>query len=382
MTADPIEKLAELGQRYRHVQVEHERETPRGSTRRRLRQDMTRIVAQFDGLLERWVPDTDERAAWRAYLHGDDRRPATAPLAPPPLFRGHTNAGALIEVRAADDGGYDVLVDGARSEHHTLPWELEPERIEPIQVGPWSCVESFHAPDRAVTALREAHAQPGSTPPWRWARQLFEDGLIDADFAVTARGARCLRRGAHHAPTGGRFGNYCVLLANAGRARVLALADERTDEGTTRLTEVADTRDPASRARDSERFSDTRPGLRRGGQHGPRHGVSDRRQAHRRESERRFAESVAEHAARAGRAYASCTMVVVAGPQMLGQLRTALARHLRDSSGIEVVELARDLTPLAAPAVHDALARAGILPPPGRRRPVKPMRTPNPWAES
>src|SRR5690606_15730835 len=170
-------------------------------------------------------------------------------------------------------------------------------------------------------------------------------------------------------------------LVNAARARILTLASTTPLGRPTLATldEAADTVNPASRARDGERLSDTRPGLRREGPHGPRHGVSDRRDAHRDETERRFVESVADEAAEVWSRFHACTIVLVAAPQALGLLRPAVARHLRGQTPYEVVELPRELTKLAAPALHDALAGAGVLPPPGRLPPIKPLPAPNPW---
>jgi hypothetical protein len=38
--------------------------------------------------------------------------------------------------------------------------------------------------------LRGYCATANGAPPWRWARQLYADGLIDANFGLTARGRR------------------------------------------------------------------------------------------------------------------------------------------------------------------------------------------------
>lgn len=380
-TSDPFQQLAELGRAFRHVQAEHEREAPQGARRRRQRAEMERLTRDFERVLAHWVHDDALRDAWRSYFRSGTDEPEQPRLAAPPLFRGRAQAGAVIELRGAPDGGYDLVVDGAVAEHHETPWHLEPERIEPIQIGEWTCTELFEAPDEAVGALRAFLARPGAEPPWEWARPLYEDGLIDRDFAVTPRGARRVaeRRGAEPEPA--RRNNFCVLLVDAARARVLTLASRtpRSEPTTASLEDVADIANPLLRARDAERFSDTRPGTRREGPHGPRHGVSDRREGHRRDSERHFAEQVVRDAAQIWQRFPSCTIVVVANPKMLGLVRPAIARALRGPSPYDVVELSRDLTKHPAAAVHDALAEAELLPPRGRRPPVPAMRTPNPW---
>jgi hypothetical protein len=51
---------------------------------------------------------------------------------------------------------------------------------------------------------------------------------------------------------------------------------------------------------------------------------------------------------------------------MLGHLRPAIARRRTGPSRPDVQELARDLSRLAPPALHDALAEASLLPARGR----------------
>lgn len=371
-SVDPKLQLTQLGDEYRHVRDAHEQENAGGATRRRLEQDMHRIVERFERLLERWVHEDELRAAWRSYLYDGADLPDGPELAPPPLFRGRTDAGALIEIYVADDGGYDLLFDGAHVKHHEIPWHLDPELIDPVQIGEWSCHEIFAAPDRAIAALEEFFASD-VPPPWSWVETLYEDGLIDADFGLTPRGARRLSRGKPRTSAGeGR--NYCVIVADGGRARILTLTQTlpprpgRLD----RLQLVADVSNQENRARDSEQFANTRPGLRREGPHGPRHAVSDRRESHRREAVRQFAKLVVDEAARAWDQFETCRIVVVAPPQMLGLLRPVIAQELSGPSPHDVVELARDLTQLGVPAVHDALARAELVPERGRLPPMVP----------
>ena len=377
----PVERLAELGREYHRVRDDHDRESPRGATRRRLRQDMQRITERFERLLTHWVSDQKLRDEWQAYLYHGADQPQEPRMSVPPLFRGQSEAGALVEILAAPDGGYDIFVDGSRALHHEIPWHLEPEHIDPVQIREWTCHETFAAPDEAVAALETFLAQPGTDPPWAWAPALFEDGLIDLDFCLTPRGARRLGAQAPEIREGGKRANFCVVLASRARARVLTLASS-TSEGQPTLAalqEAADTSNPQERARDSEQFSDTRPGLRREGGHAPRHAVSDRRQSHRRDDVLQFFQVVVDEAAQIWRAFDTCKIVIVASPPMLGLLRGVMAHRMNGPSPYDLVEFPRDLTHLGAPAVHDALARAGLLPPRGRRPPLKPMRTPNPW---
>jgi protein required for attachment to host cells len=138
------------------------------------------------------------------------------------------------------------------------------------------------------------------------------------------------------------------------------------------LVEAADLANADRRARDSEVLSDTRPGLRREGPASPRHGVDDRRDHRKRVVDRRFADLVAQTAARAWSKLPGCKIVVAASPTMLGALRQALVKHTRGPTQHEIRELARELARLSAPALHDALADAGTLPPRGRLAPRAP----------
>jgi protein required for attachment to host cells len=380
---DPMEALRNFAREYRQVREQHERESPQGATRRRLKQDMDRIAHSYERLLGQWVTDDDLRQAWRDHLYRGGVVPNRPQLAVPPLFRGRTDSGARVEIMAAPDGGYDLLNDGSLAEHHEIPWHLDPERIDPVQIGAWTCEEVFSAPEEAVAALDEFLTQPTASPPWRWAQVLYEDGLVDADFGLTPRGARRLRAGQEPAPQPSQEQtNVCVVLANSARGRILTLvgAGSGIDAPAARLLDAADVNNPAARARDSERFSDSRPGLRREGNHGPRHGVSDRRDRNRDDADRQFAQQVVAEAARIWSQFPAARIIVSAGPQMLGVLRPVLEK-LPNSTPNKVIEFPRDLTQLPAAAVHDALARAGYLPARERRPPLTPMRTPNPWQQ-
>lgn len=368
-TIDPIEDLRQLGRKYHHLQQEHQREAPNSATRRRLETELEQLTARFKRLLEHWVREASLREDWLRYLHHGAPAPEQPEIALPPLFRGTTESGADIVIQVAADGGYDIYLDGALSMHEMVPWHLDPDAIEPVQVGEHSCRERFDAPEEAVIALADFLSTEGAQPPWRWFRALFEDGLVDAELAVTPRGRRRLTRGARPRPASGEHVNFCVLVVDAARARVLTLetvADEcqpTLDE----LVEVGDITNPERRARASEFFSDNRPGLRREGSHGPRHGVDDRRDRHRRVMDQRFAELAANQAAEIWRRFPSCRVIVVAAPPMLGLLRPVIAERNRDPSPYETRELPRDLTRLAPSALHDALAKARLLPARGRR---------------
>jgi protein required for attachment to host cells len=160
-----------------------------------------------------------------------------------------------------------------------------------------------------------------------------------------------------------------VLAADGARARPLVL---RTDDphapSIEPLVEVSESTRPESRTRDHRLFTDTRPGTRQGGEgaQGSRHGVSDHREGHKRAAEQRFATEIVQEAERVWREHDVSRVVVVASPPMLGVLRPALERRKAGPQRWSLRELARDLTKLAPPAIHDALAADGLLPQRGR----------------
>lgn len=366
---EPMELVRKLADDFRHVEQEHGRQPQRSATRRRLANALQNIEDRFERLLAEWVRDDAARTQWRAYLHGRAAAPDTPSRPPPPLFKGRTDAGSVIEIRQALSG-HDLLVDGALIDHSGVPWRLDPDMLGLTQIGDHACEETFDAPPYAVTALAEFLAGR-ATPPWRWARELIDDGLVDSELSLTPRGQRCLRRARTIEAPSPRARNFCVLVADAARARVLVLDVERggLDTSISKLVEVADITNPMLRARDVEVLSESRPGLRREGPKSPRHAVSDHREDRRRDLERLFAARVAEEAASVWRRYSPCELIVAASPVMLGLLRPAIDRTIRAKDHIAVHDLARDLTKLTAPRLQDLLAQAGLLPRRGRRPP-------------
>lgn len=355
MTHDPIDRLRALARELHHVEQEHAREAAGGTTRRRLHAKMEQIAARFARLLEAWVPDEAQRAAWMRHLRGDDPAPAQPTLARPPLFRGVTEAGAVIEVRPRGDTFHDILVDGAVVRHEEVPWYLDPDLVEPIQIGEHACREVFGAPDAAVAALVEFLASPGREPPRAWARALYEDGLVGPHFELTPRGRRRLSRAV-----GAGTSQIGVVVADTARARLFVLETTHGDSAPTSagLVEVAHLTAPTSRTRDRDAYSDTRPGLHWAAPGGHGQAFSDRREGHRRSDARHFAQSVIVEAQRAWRQFRVARVVVIASPVMLGILRPLLDR----AGGPPRDELARDLTHLAPPVLHDALAAAALVP--------------------
>ncbi|MBA3538431.1 MAG: host attachment protein [Deltaproteobacteria bacterium] len=335
---EPIAQLRSFADEYRHIQQEHARQSPRSATRHRLAKAMHSVEERFERLLTEWVPDDGLREQWRAFMHGRGDPPEVRPVPSPPLFRGRTEAGSVIEIQRVADG-YDLLFDGARIEHSQSPWRVDTDRRGLLQLEGYTCEEVFDAPEPAIQALADFLANRAG-PPWPWARELVADGLIDSRFALTARGRRRLNAPREAPPARPRMQDLCVVVADDARARVLVL-DIRPDRGATltQLVQVAEISNPMLRTRDG--------GTQR--EHG------------RREAQRHFAARVAEEAAAVWRRFPSCELVVAASPTMLGMLRPAIERQIRPRDLVALHELARDLTKLSVPGVHEALTSAGLL---------------------
>ncbi len=361
--------LTELADEYRHYQQDHQRKGVASAPRNALKTKMEQVADRFNRLLTHWVADDALKAAWTQYLHEGGEAPNRPQLSQPPEYRGRTEAGSVVAVRASVDGGYDLVVDGTIEKHERVPWHLDPDMIEPVQLGEHTCWEFASSPRDAMEALREFVDTPDAEPPWNFARVLFEDGLIDQNFGLTPRGYRLLGKTTPRAVGPEAAVTFGVLVANATRARVFLLdAPEGEYAPTlTQLVEVSQSTRPEQRAKDSEVFSDSRPGARLDGPHGSGHGVSDRRDGARRMAEQRFADQVVEEALRIFDDAGVTRVVFVAGPSMLGLLRPAVARKQAGQTQWRVSELPRELSRLSPSALHDALAAAGHLPARSRR---------------
>jgi protein required for attachment to host cells len=373
---DPVSLLRRLGDEYRHVAQEHHRQpATRKATRRKLAARLRELEERFERVLATWVPAEDDalRTRWHEFLRGRAPAPDEPDVAPPPLFRGTTKAGAHVDLRAAADGGYDLIVDGTHSEHSRIPWHLEPDRIGPVQINHHICEEGFEAPVAAIDALADFLAGHSEWPA-PWARELLEDGLVDPERGLSARGRRALaRRQRELAGTTTAAAEAtracCVLVADRVRARVLVLDGDGAAEG--ELVERGEITNPALRTRDIDLVTNSGQG-RRGGHRAPLGATVDHRGERRRGLARHFAAQVAEEAASVWRRYPACDVIVAADPIMLGLLRPAIAAQLRAQDRVDVHELPGDLSKLAPPALHDQLAAAGLIPARGRRPPMIP----------
>jgi ribosome-associated translation inhibitor RaiA len=145
---------------------------------------------RFERLLAHTPDDPETSAEWRAHLHHGTAAPSAAELEAPLLFRGRSDAGAELVVRRLGPRELDVVVDGAQIERLASADELL--SVAPrlaFEVGGRLYDEIFLASDDALAALRAALDGGRAAPA---DRELWRDGLVDRELALTPRGRRAL----------------------------------------------------------------------------------------------------------------------------------------------------------------------------------------------
>jgi len=157
---------------------------------------------------------------------------------------------------------------------------------------------------------------------------------------------------------------YCVVVANGSRARFFSLQQSEIPEiePGPKLVEFGELSDPELKRKAHDLWSE-RSGKNRSSSSGQSHGYDDHRDQHAAEIERRFAHSVAERSARFAKREQATTLLVVGSSRQLSVLTDSLGRLLPGNAKIE--GYSKDLAKLSATALHDHLAKEGLLP---RRR--------------
>lgn len=154
--------------------------------------------------------------------------------------------------------------------------------------------------------------------------------------------------------------SYCILVADGTRARLFTLEGGAAAAPGPDLVEHEDLANPEHRLAGRDKFSTTRTGSNLNPQKGPAHGYDDHRDKEEREHERRFAREVASHAVSLAQRQQAARLLVVAEKRMLGMLRESLV--IPPQAGIELQELAKDLTRLTPTELQSHLAQAGLVP--------------------
>lgn len=153
-----------------------------------------------------------------------------------------------------------------------------------------------------------------------------------------------------------------IVVCDASRAEIFGLG-HNIKKHMTWLSEIAVLENPERRQRPSERFSATRPGVQRAYKNGPVYGVSDGREGHDRELDRRFAVEVAQRLR--SLVGPEARVVLAASPRMLSLLTAELHKQI---PGAHLESLAADLIRFTRARLHDYLAKRGLIPERGRAR--------------
>lgn len=186
------EDLWAITHEHNHVQQEHARATS-DSVRRKLEARLRALEERFEHALEEAVPAEGVRRAWREHLHHRGPAPAEPRETSPLLFRGRSEVGSEVVARQAPGGEIAFEVDGkVTARRPALDVTDGPGGASVTLDDLPRFEETFTAPREAIEALQAWLAQPGQEPPWRWARDLVAEGLIDHTFALTPRGQRAL----------------------------------------------------------------------------------------------------------------------------------------------------------------------------------------------
>lgn len=188
----PVSELGKIAREFRHLKAQRSNESPEGSWRRQHAARMDELEQSFETLVQRWVPDADEQARWHAHFHRGDEDPEEFEADEPPLFRGRSELGGVLVVRV-DNDEQKLLLDGAE----VARWPMRHTIAAPLRYDGSMFFEEFQASPAAQDALSDYLNRRVDSPPWSWARELYDDGLIDSNFGLTPRGRRFHeRRGA------------------------------------------------------------------------------------------------------------------------------------------------------------------------------------------
>lgn len=160
---------------------------------------------------------------------------------------------------------------------------------------------------------------------------------------------------------------YLVIVADGTCARFFTLhvAAQPAIESSPFLVERDDLVNIEHKQAGRDKYSSTRTGLNLNPQGGPSHGYDDHRVQQEEAHERRFISDIAAHAASLLQKYESNHVILVAERHVLGLLRNALKIPIK--SGINIHDLAKDLTNMTPIELHEYLATAKLIP--ARHRP-------------
>jgi hypothetical protein len=187
--------LQTLVHQYHHLQNEHQRTKPGSGVGRRIEERLEEVRERFDRLLTEWVPDPELQEAWREHLQNRAPAPTEPPAIRPIAFRGRSDAGSIVEIREGKgDDEFTVEINGSLTERIAAEKDFRSGPAFHFRLEGNEYEETFDASREALEALAAYLATDEASPPWEYASELLEDGLIDTHASLTPRGRRALAR--------------------------------------------------------------------------------------------------------------------------------------------------------------------------------------------
>jgi hypothetical protein len=192
LEARPLrEELEAIARHYHHLQNEHKHAARESGARRRLDARLLHVRERFDRLVLELPPDDEARRAWSRHLHYREPMPTVPPAILPLVFSGKSDAGSMIEIRGRNGDELAVEIDGSLVERIAASKDLAVGPSHRFRLDQTQFDETFNASDEALDALAGFVAD-GGPPPWEHFAELYADGLVDANVALTPRGRRAL----------------------------------------------------------------------------------------------------------------------------------------------------------------------------------------------
>lgn len=156
--------------------------------------------------------------------------------------------------------------------------------------------------------------------------------------------------------------DYCVVVTGGAHARFFTLEPVEFPEleSGPRLIYCRELFNPQKESSGKDLYADPKTGRGRAARGGPAHGYDDHRSHHKNELVRRFSRKILAEACSLVKANNARCVVLVAPAHMLGMFRQEL--HTLNKLGVEVLNVAKDMTKFSPRRIHDFLARENILP--------------------
>lgn len=197
MSAEPFELLRQLAWRYHRFKQQHKHRGPVSSRSRQHQQVLKELEESFERALDRWVDDETLHEAWLAHFYHFAPEPRGPALPKPPIFKGRDPSGRSAALLPAQGGGYELMIEGKPVRRLSGPVRFPDRPLRSLRVGGFGFAETFDASDAAVEALNEYARDPSRGAPWKYASDLYSDGVVDPNFGLTPRGRRLIdaRRG-------------------------------------------------------------------------------------------------------------------------------------------------------------------------------------------